>query len=489
MDRDAGVRTRGPTAARGAPPAGGGASQRRDGGDRPGAAGPRRIGRRRGRRARPVGERVQRGRRVLRPSVGAARTGARRPLERSHLGRGRASLYETDVLDPDFERAVLEPPAQASRTAAAFCYGSELSVWHTNHGDADRAIELGEQALRLAEGEPPSAQTAFIIGSLGGLYVIGHRDLDRGLALCTKSKDIAELVGARDIEAADVMTLGIVRYMRGDSEGAVRDLLQSVEIARQTTSVWAVVSFLNTATTLAELGDFDAAQDLLEEGMSAARSLGSGGCSSRCFAKVWPMWHSTEGGGVRSRCSCRAGPRAHPPSPGRHRRPGGRRAAPVREPQPVSRGRDRAEAGSPGAEGLLPRQMREVCRGGGHAARGSRSRPGLAGLGVVLCRGHSPGGAACRGIDRFRIRARPPTPGDAVVEVRPGSSSGEPVRRDRDCPPAGKRPVRGGDPRVSRAAPGALVFRLISAIAPRADLCVRTPLVVRGDEARQCSVL
>ena len=193
----------------------------------------------------------------------------------ARIGRGRASLYETDVLDPDFERAVLEPPAQASRTTAAFLL-SELSVWHTNHGDADRAIELGEQALRLAEGEPPSAQTAFIIGSLGGLYVIGHRDLDRGLALCTESKDIAERVGARDIEAADVMTLGIVRYMRGDPEGAVRDLLQSVEIARQTTSVWAVVSFLNTATTLAELGDFDAAHDLLEEGMSAARSLGSG---------------------------------------------------------------------------------------------------------------------------------------------------------------------------------------------------------------------
>jgi tetratricopeptide (TPR) repeat protein len=90
-----------------------------------------------------------------------------------------------------------------------------------------------------------------------------------------ESTEIAEAVGARDIVAANTMGLGIARYMRGDSEGAVRDLLRSVEIARQTTSVWAVISFLNTANTLAELGDLDAAQALLEEGMSAARALGT----------------------------------------------------------------------------------------------------------------------------------------------------------------------------------------------------------------------
>jgi class 3 adenylate cyclase/tetratricopeptide (TPR) repeat protein len=192
----------------------------------------------------------------------------------TRIGRGRAALYQSDVLDPDFERAVLGPPAEASRTRAAFLL-AEVSVWRTNHGDTDHAFELGEAALRLAAGEPPSAQKAFIVGSLGGMYIIGHRDLDRGLVLCTESRDIAELVGATDIVAADMMSLGIARYMRGDSDGAVRDLRQSVEIARRTTSVWAVVAFLNTANVLADLGDLDAARDLLEEGMSAARAVGS----------------------------------------------------------------------------------------------------------------------------------------------------------------------------------------------------------------------
>jgi tetratricopeptide (TPR) repeat protein len=193
---------------------------------------------------------------------------------RALVGHGRATLYETDAIDPAFEQAALAPPTGTAGSAAGFVL-AELAVWHANHADTGYGVELGERALELVVGEPASGEKAFVFAGFGSILAFTDRDVERGAALMRESMDIARATGATETLSATILGVGMCDLKAGDVQGATEQLEAALDLARGTSSVWAVLTFVNGGWVVMSLADIDMAHDLYQEGLAAVRALGS----------------------------------------------------------------------------------------------------------------------------------------------------------------------------------------------------------------------
>jgi class 3 adenylate cyclase len=193
---------------------------------------------------------------------------------RALVGRGRAAMYEADAIDPAFEQAALAPPMGTAGTTAGFVLG-ELAVWHANHADTGYGVELGERALELVVGEPASGEKAFVLAGFGSILAFTDRDVERGAALMRESVDISRATGATDTLSATMLGVGMCDLKTGDVQATIEQLEAALGIARGTSSVWGVLTFVNGGWVALILADIAMAHDLYQEGLAAVQALGS----------------------------------------------------------------------------------------------------------------------------------------------------------------------------------------------------------------------
>jgi DNA-binding CsgD family transcriptional regulator len=148
-----------------------------------------------------------------------------------------------------------------------------LGRYRWEAGDPRAAAEAGEQAVRLLDGEPPSALQARVLAAQATWHMLLGQ-LDQALPLTERAVVVAEQVGATAERAHGLATLGIIQAQRGDLDSGLQALRASFALARQTGSVEDVLRAANSHMyLLCTAGRFADALEVARAGRRAARSL------------------------------------------------------------------------------------------------------------------------------------------------------------------------------------------------------------------------
>jgi DNA-binding CsgD family transcriptional regulator/tetratricopeptide (TPR) repeat protein len=175
----------------------------------------------------------------------------------------RAAEYVTAALE-------LSPAGQPADRARLL---ERLGRYRWEAGDPRAAAAAGEQAVRLLDGEPPSALQAQVLAAQASwLMLLGQAD--QALPLTERAVAVAQQVGATAERAHGLATQGIIQAQRGDLDSGLEALRASFELARQSGSVEDVLRAANRHMyLLCTAGRFAEALEVARDGRQAARSL------------------------------------------------------------------------------------------------------------------------------------------------------------------------------------------------------------------------
>jgi DNA-binding CsgD family transcriptional regulator/tetratricopeptide (TPR) repeat protein len=135
-------------------------------------------------------------------------------------------------------------------------------LWAT--GDSIGAVAAGHEAVRLVPAEPPSVARARVTAAVGQILMVHS---GAGIEYCEEAVRIAAHLGEREIEGYALNTLGMLTAYGGDVDQGLQMLRRSLDIARETRSVFDLGrAYANlTDVLIFAAGRYDEAGDLGEE--------------------------------------------------------------------------------------------------------------------------------------------------------------------------------------------------------------------------------
>ena len=146
-----------------------------------------------------------------------------------------------------------------------------------------RAIELGEEALKLARDTGNRLGICMALAHLGDLG--GYTDLDRARGMVEQSLEIARELGNPFREATALRQLGLNAYYLGDYERAAACHASALTILRQLDHPWGVpISLRSLAETALAQGDLETARAQYRDSLMRWRELGERLHMSDCLS-------------------------------------------------------------------------------------------------------------------------------------------------------------------------------------------------------------
>ncbi|MBY8881339.1 helix-turn-helix transcriptional regulator [Actinacidiphila acidipaludis] len=150
-----------------------------------------------------------------------------------------------------------------------------LGRYRRETGDLRAALEATEEAVRLLDGEPPSALQARVLAATGaGLMLLGRPE--EALPPTEQALRVARAVDAPAEHGHALTTLGVILAQRGEL-GAGLDALRSARgLAQRTGAAEEVLrAASNHMYVLCTAGRFTEARDVARDGRRAAAELGA----------------------------------------------------------------------------------------------------------------------------------------------------------------------------------------------------------------------
>jgi class 3 adenylate cyclase/tetratricopeptide (TPR) repeat protein len=140
------------------------------------------------------------------------------------------------------------------------------------HARHEEAFEHLEGAVALLADAPPSRAKAFALADLARFRMMGD-EAEKAVEAGSEALKMAEALELDELRASALNTLGVCRVLTGD-RGGLDDLERAIEISRGLRSFQLVRGFNNLASTLIALGELERAYDLYAEALAAAERVG-----------------------------------------------------------------------------------------------------------------------------------------------------------------------------------------------------------------------
>jgi class 3 adenylate cyclase/tetratricopeptide (TPR) repeat protein len=139
-------------------------------------------------------------------------------------------------------------------------------------GEATAAFEHLEGAVSLLSEELPSRAKALALAELARFRMMGD-EADRAVEVGSQALEMAEALGLDELRASALNTLGVCRVMTGDLDG-LKDLERAIEISREIRSFQLTRALNNMASTLLALGEIERAHVFHTEAAEVAKQVG-----------------------------------------------------------------------------------------------------------------------------------------------------------------------------------------------------------------------
>ena len=155
--------------------------------------------------------------------------------ERAHLlvGLGKALSGQAafDAAVEVWREAIALYETLGDLDRVAYLYASAAAAAWDN-GDLPRGLRLCERGMAAVRGAPESPGLAFLLRELGRAYFFaGGQEQDRAWPLCTQALEMAERLGAVEVQAYTLVSLGILGGQTYQDQ--LRALERAVELARE----------------------------------------------------------------------------------------------------------------------------------------------------------------------------------------------------------------------------------------------------------------
>src|SRR5439155_13297788 len=164
----------------------------------------------------------------------------------------------------------LRAAGELATAAEAAVLQAELA-WFAGDGEGT-AAHLA-RAAQLVEGLPPSFSKAYVLSDLSRYHMLGGRNKE-AIEVGREALEIAEALGFDEIRAHALNNVGSARANTGDEAG-IADLEAALGIAEAANSLEVPRAMNNLAALLWESGDFRRAASLFRDGLVRARELGN----------------------------------------------------------------------------------------------------------------------------------------------------------------------------------------------------------------------
>jgi class 3 adenylate cyclase/tetratricopeptide (TPR) repeat protein len=156
-------------------------------------------------------------------------------------------------------------------------------------GDRGAAFARFEHALGLLADAQPSRSKAHVLSTLSRFHSVA-RDTDAAIQIGTQALKMAEDLGLDDVRAHALNNIGIARAARADP-GGIDDLERSLAIAVGRNSAESIRTYLNLGTVLADFGDLRRTFALHAQGRQAADRFGDrAGMQWFATERLWELY-------------------------------------------------------------------------------------------------------------------------------------------------------------------------------------------------------
>jgi DNA-binding CsgD family transcriptional regulator len=140
--------------------------------------------------------------------------------------------------------------------------------------DLTGAIRVLEEAVELLAGTPPSADAARVISGLAGIYMVKDQ-FSLAAAHARQAVEMARSVGAADVEAYSLNTLGVSVAELGNLDEGIALLRESMTMTRRMERAHDLHrAYANLSTVLQDAGRQAEAVEVAMEGVRWSRQLG-----------------------------------------------------------------------------------------------------------------------------------------------------------------------------------------------------------------------
>jgi DNA-binding CsgD family transcriptional regulator len=208
----------------------------------------------------------------------AADAAAELPLDQVEVTRRAA---EAANLAGEHERAIalgrsaLELIDDRQEPAAAALAHERLGRYLWRVGRADEAMPECRRAVELMPAEPPSEDRALVVAALAQILALCNQTAE-SVALCEDAVAMAHSVGARAVEAHALNTIAANFSGAGRPDSAVEAARRALAIGRELDLAEEIGrSYVNGSDALDQAGRVDESIAFAQEGVDAARDLGS----------------------------------------------------------------------------------------------------------------------------------------------------------------------------------------------------------------------
>jgi class 3 adenylate cyclase/tetratricopeptide (TPR) repeat protein len=157
---------------------------------------------------------------------------------------------------------------QPGKAAEAMVLIGEL-LWMRGDPDAFRHLD---EAGALLRDTPASYSKAYVLSSLSRFHMIADENL-RSIEIGQEALAMAEQMGLDELRAHALDSIGISRARIGDERG-IADLEQSIALAVAHNSLESVRGYANLGNAMVEYGDLARAFEVYQQGRDAAQRFG-----------------------------------------------------------------------------------------------------------------------------------------------------------------------------------------------------------------------
>ncbi|HUG65370.1 MAG TPA: tetratricopeptide repeat protein, partial [Gaiellaceae bacterium] len=183
---------------------------------------------------------------------------------------GGGALEPLSQFDAEIDNVRAALIAAERHGASDLRLGLAGSMWryYWARGTATEGLAEIEKALAASDGRVTSARARALQGAAGLAWSVG--DLARAKQLASEAVGVASQTGSKWEECSANTVLGVVANEEGDRETARRHHLRSLELAVEL-GLEPVVQKLNLGIVALDLGEFEEAQELLEDVLTSHR--------------------------------------------------------------------------------------------------------------------------------------------------------------------------------------------------------------------------
>jgi tetratricopeptide (TPR) repeat protein len=188
-------------------------------------------------------------------------------LTRAQFDFGGLPEKSGDRITAELERDDLD-----DRTRALLL--SSLSQHLGHRGNISRAVEIGNEALRLVPKNEPNPAYANILAGVSRQRMLNAQSSE-AIEMARKALDLAERVGSKRAEQESLNTLATATGNLGDTEASNRYFAQLITVASQTGSLrFQLIGYNNHSEVLAFNGRIAEALELTQSGIERTSDLG-----------------------------------------------------------------------------------------------------------------------------------------------------------------------------------------------------------------------